>query len=69
MIDAWFHVTTARHGDLVQGVILAGIIEVPSALVLLWVAHRGLRHTVLLPARGPGESSRSNTFDTIEPFD
>lgn len=69
MIDGWFDVTTARRGDLAQGILLAGIVEVPSAVVLLWVAHRGLRHTVLLPAEGPGSSSRSNTFDTVEPFD
>lgn len=69
MIDAWFDVTTARRGDVVQGILLAGIVEVPSALVLLWVAHRVLRQAVLLPATGPSDSTRSNTFDTIEPFD
>jgi hypothetical protein len=69
VIDAWFDVTTARHGDLTQGIMLAGIVEVPSALVLLWVAYRGLRHTVLVPSRGPGAPTRSNTFDTVEPFD
>ena len=69
LLDAWFDVTTALHGDVFQGILLAGLVEVPSAAVLLWVAHRGLRHAVLLPSAGPGLTSRSNTFDTIEPFD
>jgi hypothetical protein len=69
MIDAWFDVTTARHGDLIQGIMLAGIVEVPSALVLFWVAYYGLRHAELLPSTRPGAPTRSNTFDSLEPFD
>ena len=68
LIDAWFDVTTARHGDVAQGILLAGLVEVPSALVLLWVAHRVLRHSSLLPT-GSSDSLRSTTFDTVEPFD
>ncbi|MBW4030172.1 MAG: hypothetical protein HIU57_05770 [Acidobacteria bacterium] len=54
MIDAWFDVTTARRGDQVQGIVLAGLVEVPSALILTWVALRVLRHgvtTTEVPAR------------------
>ncbi len=69
MVDAWFDVTTARRGDLAQGIVLAVLVEVPSAIILLWVAYRGLRYASLLPARGNASSPRSNTFDTLEPFD
>ncbi len=40
LLDAWFDVTTANHGDELQSVALAVFIEVPSAAVLLWVARR-----------------------------
>jgi hypothetical protein len=40
LLDAWFDITTASHGDEVQSVALAVFIEVPSALLLLWVARR-----------------------------
>jgi hypothetical protein len=40
LLDAWFDVTTASHGDELQSVALAVFVEVPSALVLLWVARR-----------------------------
>ncbi len=40
LLDAWFDVTTASHGDELESVALAVFIEVPSALVLLWVARR-----------------------------
>ncbi|NNN07639.1 MAG: hypothetical protein HKL85_00395 [Acidimicrobiaceae bacterium] len=69
LVDAWFDVTTARRGDLGQGMLLAGLVEAPSAFILLWVAYRGLRHAVLLPIGEPGVASRSKTFDTREPFD
>jgi hypothetical protein len=49
LLDAWFDVTTARRGDIFQSLLLAGFVEVPSALVLLWVAHRALRHAALVP--------------------
>ncbi len=63
LIDAWFDVTTARRGDVAQSILLASIVEVPSALVLLWVAHRGLRHTVLMPPTESTNVKRSTTFD------
>lgn len=40
LLDAWFDVTTAHHGDIDQSIILAVCLEVPSALALLWLAYR-----------------------------
>jgi hypothetical protein len=40
LLDAWFDVTTAGRGGELQSVTLAVFVEVPSALVLLWVARR-----------------------------
>jgi len=68
LLDAWFDVTTARLGDVAQGILLATLVEIPSALVLLWVAHRGLRHTVLMPS-SPNSPKRAPTFDNRETFD
>ena len=42
LLDAWFDVTTAHHGDITQSVVLAVCLEVPSALALLWVAYRAV---------------------------
>lgn len=38
LLDAWFDVTTANHGDIMQSLLVAVFVEVPSALALLWVA-------------------------------
>jgi hypothetical protein len=38
LLDAWFDVTTANRGDVTQSLLLAIVVEVPSALALLWVA-------------------------------
>lgn len=46
LLDAWFDVTTAHHGDELQSVLLAVVAEVPSALVLLWVARRAARRLI-----------------------
>lgn len=43
MLDAWFDVTTAGHGDVLQSVIVAIVVEVPSSIVLLWIARRAAR--------------------------
>ena len=43
LVDAWFDITTARHGDLLESVIVAVVVEVPSALVLFWVTRRTIR--------------------------
>ena len=61
VVDAWFDVTTARRGDQFQGIVLAGLVEVPSALILLWVALRVLRHgpaAAELPPRTFPEDAR-----------
>lgn len=42
LLDAWFDITTANHGDELQSVVLAVCVEVPSAIVLLWVARRAV---------------------------
>ena len=33
VVDAWFHATTARRGHLFKSVVLAVLVEMPSALV------------------------------------
>ena len=40
IIDAWFDVATARRGDVTQSLLMALILEIPSAVVLFWVAWR-----------------------------
>ncbi|MGH3732197.1 MAG: hypothetical protein ACRDVC_02285 [Acidimicrobiales bacterium] len=42
LLDAWFDVTTANHGDVTQSLVLAAFLEVPSAIALLWVARRAV---------------------------
>jgi hypothetical protein len=39
LVDAWFDVTTSRYSDLRQS-LLALTIELPSAIVLLWISRR-----------------------------
>ena len=65
-VDEWFDVTTARRGELGVSILMAILIEVPSALVLYWVAYRGLRHTVLLAASEAGGTKRPTTLDVVE---
>ncbi len=43
LIDAWFDVTTARRGDILQSVLFAVVLEVPWALVLFWLTRRTIR--------------------------
>jgi len=54
IVDAWFDVTTARRGNIDKSILLAAIVEIPSALVMLWVAYRSLQH---LPSQTATESS------------
>jgi len=42
LLDAWFDVTTANHGDVMQSLLVAVFVEVPSAIALLWVARRAV---------------------------
>ena len=43
LADAWFDLTTARGGDVTQSAIAAVGIEIPAALVLLYVARRAVQ--------------------------
>jgi hypothetical protein len=43
VIDAWFDVTTARHGDFRQSLILALVLEIPFAMGLFWITHRAIQ--------------------------
>lgn len=43
LADAWFDLTTARGGDVVQSAGAAIFIEIPAALVLLYVARRAVQ--------------------------
>ena len=42
LVDAWFDVTTARYDDFGASLVSLAI-EVPSALVLFWIAHHVVR--------------------------
>lgn len=46
LLDAWFDVTTARHGDFGQSLLWALIVEVPSALALFWITRRTIQQVV-----------------------
>lgn len=43
VLDAWFDVTTARHGAFAQSLGLALGLEVPSAILLFWIARRTVK--------------------------
>jgi hypothetical protein len=43
LLDAWFDVTTARNGGLEQSLLLALIVEIPSAIALFWITWRSIR--------------------------
>lgn len=43
VIDAWFDVTTARRGDVIQSLLMAFLLEIPLAVILLWVSQRAIR--------------------------
>jgi hypothetical protein len=45
-VDAWFDVlTTPRGSDLVVSVVLAGAVELPLAMICLWIALRASQVT------------------------
>ncbi len=46
IIDAWFDVTTARSRSLHDSVIAAVGVEIPAAMVLIWVSWAVLRQAV-----------------------
>ena len=43
MVDAWFDVTTARHGAFVQSLVFALALEIPSAAFLFWITWRTVK--------------------------
>jgi hypothetical protein len=43
LLDAWFDVTTARTGGFMQSLLLALIVEIPSAIVLFLVTWRSIK--------------------------
>lgn len=43
LLDAWFDVTTARNGGFMQSLLLAIIVEIPSAIILFLVTWRSIR--------------------------
>lgn len=45
-LDAWFDVTTAGGHNVLESALLAGLAEVPAALVLWWISLRALRRLV-----------------------
>jgi hypothetical protein len=47
LLDAWFDVTTAGHGDFLESALVSIFVEVPSALALLWIARRAMRRLIL----------------------
>jgi hypothetical protein len=47
LLDAWFDVTTAGHGDFLESVLVSIFVEVPSALALLWIARRAARRLLV----------------------
>ena len=65
LVDAWFDVTTARQGDVTQSILLAAIVEIPSAFLLLWVAYRSLHH---LPLLSTGEEAKDTTPRVTDPL-
>lgn len=62
VVDAWFDVTTARRGNITQSLLQAILVELPSALVLLWVALRNLHQLAAPPVSE--ESRRQATRAT-----
>lgn len=42
LVDAWFDVTTARYDEIAQSIFSLAV-EVPSAVLLFWIAHHVVR--------------------------
>jgi len=55
-MDAWFDVTTARHGDLFESAMLAIFAELPLAMAALWIAWRASRRLLATSVRDPDVS-------------
>jgi hypothetical protein len=63
LLDAWFDVTTANHGDITQSLVLALFLEVPSAIALLWVARRAVIRLSL--THGVGDFSTMPMYKVV----
>lgn len=71
LVDAWFDVTTARHGDFMESLMMVIIVEIPAAVVLFWITRRSLQkmaHTITAEANLAGAPVRKITFE-LEVFD
>lgn len=68
VVDAWFDVTTARQGGVTQSILLAGIVEIPSALLLLWLAYRSLHHKPLLSTDEEAKTPPPRVTDPLPPI-
>jgi hypothetical protein len=67
VVDAWFDVTTARSGDLLQSVLLALVIEIPAAIIMMWVGIATLRRVINVPHEFRGSRAIVALFRTELP--
>ncbi len=68
LVDAWFDITTARHGDQLQSSLSALLIEIPSAIALYWVTQRTIRQINRQSMDAAGlHSVRHLPLDPIDP--
>ena len=58
VLDAWFDITTARRGDLIQSALLASVTEIPLAIALFWTAWRATRWFIV-DAQSPLDADSS----------
>ena len=68
VMDGWFDVTTARRGGVAQSVLMAVIVEFPSAVILLWVAQRSLHHEPLVPGSESSEHPAPRADEPLPPI-
>lgn len=67
VMDGWFDLTTARRGGVFQSLLLAVIVEIPFALIMLWVALRSLYHLPVLPASDESGRPTPRVTDPLPP--
>ena len=68
VMDGWFDVTTVRRGGAYQSFLLAGIVEIPSAIILLWVALRSLYHLPVVPVSDQSPEPAPRATDPLPPI-
>ncbi len=59
VVDAWFDVTTARHGDLLQSVVLAVVVEIPAAGAMFVLSHLAIREVRATRVASPDVAPKS----------